>query len=168
MVNSFNEKSNCPVKFIPGVSTFGRQVDWLPNRCATAFGYRKGDILSGNDSPVPGTDTQGATAIVKSYCKTDLTKMSCGAALDIKIFPDSLTGDNGISALIALMDGFLALSGFFMHLDAVDTQTLLEAQKDPQKFKTLSVRVSGWNARFVTLNREWQNMIIERNAQNWN
>lgn len=168
MVNSFNEKSNCPVKFIPGVSTFGRQVDWLPNRCATAFGYRKGDILSGNDSPVPGTDTQGATAIVKSYCKTDLTKMSCGAALDIKIFPDSLTGDNGISALIALMDGFLALSGFFMQLDAVDTQTLLEAQKDPQKFKTLSVRVSGWNARFVTLNREWQNMIIERNAQNWN
>ena len=66
------------------------------------------------------------------------------------------------------MDGFLALSGFFMQLDAVDTQTLLEAQKDPQKFKTLSVRVSGWNARFVTLNREWQNMIIERNAQNWN
>lgn len=101
---------------------------------------------------------------MKSYCKTDLTKMSCGAALDIKIFPDSLTGDNGISALIALMDGFLALSGFFMQLDAVDTQTLLEAQKDPQKFKTLSVRVSGWNARFVTLNREWQNMIIERNA----
>ena len=53
-----------------------------------------------------------------------------------------------------------------MQLDAVDTQTLLEAQKNPQKFKTLSVRVSGWNARFVTLDREWQNMIIERSTQN--
>ena len=152
-------------KFIPGVSTFGRQVDWLPNRCATAFGYRKGDILSGNDSPVPGTDLCGATAIIKSYCKADLAKQSCGAALDIKIFPESLGGDNGVPALCALMDGFLALGGFFMQLDAVDTQTLLAAQKDPQKYKTLSVRVSGWNARFVTLNREWQNMIIERSAQ---
>ena len=167
MVNKYNQ-NQCPVKFIPGVSTFGRQIEWLPNRCATAFGYKKGDILSGNDSPVPGTDISGATAIIKSYCKADLVKQSCGAALDIKIFPESLNGDNGITALVALMDGFLTLGGFFMQLDTVDTQTLLEAQKDPQKYKTLSVRVSGWNARFVTLNKEWQNMIIERSSQNCN
>lgn len=54
LVYGCSRKSGCPVKFIPGVSTFGRQVDWLPNRCATAFGYRKGDILSGNDSPGAG------------------------------------------------------------------------------------------------------------------
>ena len=87
MVNNCNAQSDCPAKFIAGVSTFGRQIDWLPNRCATAFGYKKGDILSGNDSPVPGTDINGATAIIKSYCKSDLVKQSCGAALDIKIFP---------------------------------------------------------------------------------
>ena len=166
MVMECNGLCDCPVKFIPGVSTFGRQIDWLPNRCATSFGYRKGDILSGNDSPVPGTDTNGATAIIKSYCKADLVKQSCGAALDIKLFPESLAGENGTNALVALMDGFLALNGFFMQLDTVDTQMLLEAQKDPQKYKTLSVRVSGWNARFVTLNKEWQNMIIERSTQN--
>ena len=155
------------MKFIPGVSTFGRQIDWLPYRCATAFGYRKGDILSGNDSPVPGTDTCGATAIIKSYCKSDLVKQSCGAALDIRLFPEALSGENGTVSLMALMDGFLNLGGFFMQLDAVDVQTLREAQKDPQKYKTLSVRVSGWNARFVTLNKEWQNMIIERNSQSF-
>lgn len=166
MVDNYHKQDDCPVKFIPGVSTFGRQVDWLPNRSATAFGYKKGEILSGNDSPVPGTDICGATAIIKSHCKADLVKQSCGVALDIKVFPESLSGDNGITALIALMDGFLVLGGFFMQLDAVDTQTLLEAQKNPQKFKTLSVRVSGWNARFVTLDREWQNMIIERSTQN--
>ena len=160
-----NQRSDCPVKFIPGVSTFGRQIDWLPSRCATAFGYREGDILSGNDSPVPGTDTAGATAIIKSYCKSDLVKQSCGAALDIRLFPESLSGENGIVSLVALMDGFLSLGGFFMQLDTVDTQTLREAQKDPQKYKTLSVRVSGWNARFVTLKKEWQNMVIERNSQ---
>lgn len=166
MVSRCKDGSDCPIKFIPGVSTFGRQIDWLPNRSATAFGYKQGDILSGNDSPVPGTDIRSATSTIKSYCKTDLVRQSCGAALDIKIFPESLSGDNGLTVLIALMDGFLTLGGFFMQLDAVDAETLREAQKDPQKFKTLSVRVSGWNARFVTLDREWQNMIIERTAQN--
>lgn len=164
-VDRCNDLSNCPALFIPGISTFGRQIEWCANRSATAFGYRKGDILSGNDSPVPGTDTNGATAIIKSYCKADLVQQSCGAALDIKIFPHSLSGENGITALIALMDGFLTLGGFFMQLDTLDVQTLREAQKDPQRFKSLSVRVSGWNARFVTLNKEWQDMIIERSAQ---
>ncbi len=167
-VDRCNEMSDCPVRFIPGVSTFGRQIEWLPHRCATAFGCKKGEILSGNDSPTPGTDSRGATAIIKSYCKADLVKQSCGAALDIKIFPESLDGENGIVALTALMDGFLALGGFFMQLDAIDTKTLLEAQKDPQRFKTLSVRVSGWSARFVTLDQEWQNMIIERSIQGFN
>jgi len=52
-----------------------------------------------------------------------------------------------------------------MQLDVVDEAVLRAAQENPAAFKTLSVRVSGWNARFVTLDREWQNMIIERTAQ---
>ena len=160
-----SKHSEYPVHFVPGVSTFGRQVDWLPNRTATAFGYRKGDILAGNDSPTPGTDCAGATAMIKSHCKADLVRQSCGAALDVKILPATLSGQSGVDALVSLMRGFLALDGFFLQLDAVDVETLRAAQENPQDFKTLSVRVSGWNARFVTLNREWQNMIIERNAQ---
>lgn len=154
-----------PMHFIPGVSTFGRQVDWLPYRTATAFGFKKGEILAGNASPTPGTDVSGATAIIKSYCKADLEKMTCGAALDIKILPDTLKGEDGVQALKALMRGFCRLNGFFMQLDTVDLETLLAAQKNPEAYKTLSVRVSGWNARFITLKKQWQDMIIERNAQ---
>lgn len=165
MVTECARGSDCPVKFIPGISTFGRQVDWLPSRCATAFGCKKGEILAGNDSPTPGTDTAGATCVIRSYCKADLVRQGSGAALDLKIFPESLRGENGVEALIALMEGFLTLGGFFMQPDTVDTRTLLEAQQNPKEYKTLSVRVSGWNARFVTLNKEWQNMIIERTSQ---
>jgi len=64
------------------------------------------------------------------------------------------------------MRGFLTLGGFFMQLDIMDAHVLEEAQKNPEAYKTLSVRVSGWNARFVTLDREWQEMILERSAQN--
>lgn len=51
-----------------------------------------------------------------------------------------------------------------MQLDVVDAEVLKEAQRDPESYRTLSVRVSGWNARFVTLDREWQQMIIERDS----
>ena len=158
-------KSDVPVKFVPGVSTFGRQIEWLPRRTATAFGARKGEILSGNNSPTPGTDLSGATAIIRSYCKADLVRQTTGAALDVKLYPDTVDGENGAAALMALITGFIELGGYLMQIDVIDAAVLRAAQEDPAAFKTLSVRVSGWNARFVTLDREWQNMIIERTAQ---
>jgi predicted small integral membrane protein len=77
------------------------------------------------------------------------------------ILPQSAE-ENGVCALISLIRGFHDLGGYFMQMDSQNAEMLKEAQKIPQKYKMLSVRVSGWNARFVTLNREWQDMIIER------
>lgn len=157
---------DCPILFIPGVSTFGRQIEWLPQRCATAFGARKGDILSGNNSPTPGTDASGATAIIKSYCKAEQVSQTNGSALDVKLFPETIRGADGISALVSLIRGFVELGGYFMQLDVMDAKVLKAAQVNPEQYKTLSVRVSGWNARFVTLDKDWQQMIIERTQTN--
>lgn len=63
------------------------------------------------------------------------------------------------------MRGFTELGGFFMQLDVIDNEVLKEAQKHPENFQSLAVRVSGWSARFVTLSDEWQRMIIERSEQ---
>ena len=158
-------RSDVPVKFVPGVSTFGRQIEWSHQRAATAFGAKAGEILSGNGSPTPGTDFSGATAIIRSYCKADMTRQTTGAALDIKLYPDTVKGENGLEAIEALIRGFVALGGYFMQVDVMDAEILRAAQANPTAYKTLSVRVSGWNARFVTLDQEWQNMIIERTAQ---
>ncbi|MEA4889866.1 MAG: pyruvate formate lyase family protein [Clostridiaceae bacterium] len=163
MVSALNKRS--PILFPAGVSTFGRQIEWAASRSAVPFGYRKGDILSGNASPTPGTDTAGATAVIRSYCKADLVRQTCGAALDIKLFPTTVQGENGVLSLMALIDGFIALGGFFLQLDVIDAEILKKAQDNPKDYKTLSVRVSGWNARFVTLDKEWQTMIMERNAE---
>jgi len=150
--------------YIPGVSTFGRQIDWLPQRSASPFGMKKGTILSGNCSPTPGTDAEGATAIIKSYCSANLEKQVNGAALDIKLHPSAVRGENGLAAIEALLTGFMELGGYFMQIDVIDSTVLEEARKNPEAYKTLSVRVSGWNARFVTLSKPWQDMIIERTA----
>ena len=125
---------------------------------------KKGAILAGNASPTPGTDKEGATSIIESYCRADLGKQVCGAALDVKLHPSATRGENGLSGIVALLKGFVALDGYFLQLDVIDGEVLRKAQEDPEAYKTLSVRVSGWNARFVTLNRQWQEMIIERTA----
>ena len=158
---SFN--GECGYSFPAGVSTFGRQLEWSPKRLASPHGRKHGEVLAANASPTPGTDKEGATAIIRSYCKADLSKLATGAALDIKLLPSSVEGEDGLQALIALIRGFVSLGGFFMQPDVVDASLLREAQEHPENFGTLSVRVSGWNARFVTLNKKWQDMVIEQN-----
>ncbi len=143
-----------------GISTFGRQLEWSVNRIATPYGKKAHEVLSGNFSPTPGTDKDGATAIIRSYCKADLKRTVSGAALDIKLLPSSVKGENGILAIASLIRGFVSLGGHFIQLDIADTALLKEAQAHPENYQNLSVRVSGWNARFVTLNKEWQDMII--------
>ncbi len=153
-------EGRCGYRFPPGVSTFGRQIEWAPNRLATPNGKRAGAVLAPNLSPTPGTDTLGATAVIRSYCKADLTQMATGAALDLKLLPSAVSGEEGLDALVALIRGFVSLGGFFMQPDVVDASVLRAAQENPEEYSTLSVRVSGWNARFITLDKQWQDMLI--------
>ena len=94
-----------------------------------------------------------------------MTRQTTGAALDVKLFPSSVKGNHGAEAIASLIRGFVQLGGFFMQIDIMDAEVLRAAQENPKEYKTLSVRVSGWNARFVTLDKEWQNMVIERTGQ---
>ncbi len=153
-----------PFRFVPGISTFGRQIEWRYNRPASPHGHRRGEILAPNMGATPGSDTAGATALIRSYCKLKLTDQVTGAALDVKLLPSAVKGAEGVAALMALMRGFVALGGCFMQLDVVDNEILKDAQRHPERYESLSVRISGWNARFVTLNKEWQDMVIEKTA----
>ena len=155
----------CGYRFPAGVSTFGRQLLWAPKRAATPFGRKAGDVLAANCSPTPGTDGEGATAVIRSYCKAPLVRLASGAALDIRLMPSAMAGEDGIVALSSMIRGFVTLGGFFMQIDVVDPDLLRAAQEHPEDYGTLSVRVSGWNARFVTLDRSWQDMIIEQNEK---
>ena len=148
----------------PGISTFGRQIEWKDCRGAHAQGKKKGEILSGNLNPAPGTDREGATAIIRSHCSVDLSRLTCGTALDIKLEPSCARGEEGLVGIRSLILGFIRLGGFFMQIDVIDNSELLDAQKHPENYPTLAVRISGWSARFVTLDENWQRMIIERTA----
>jgi len=148
-----------------GISTFGRQIEWSPQRSATASGARAGMFLASNCSPTPGTDLHGPTAVLRSYCKLDFAKTPNGATLELKIHPESVKGEKGIAAMVALMRTFVQLGGWYVHMDVMDTALLADAQAHPERYPNLSVRVAGWSARFATLNKQWQDMVIERTQQ---
>jgi len=149
-----------------GISTFGREGSaYLPHRTATAAGNRKGAVLAANFSPSPGTDKRGPTAVIRSHCAVDFSRLPCGTALDLKILPQSVKGEAGLQALVGLMRSFVRLGGIFMQTDVVDNALLRDAQEHPEKYPNLSVRISGWSARFATLSRDWQDMIINRTEQ---
>ena len=64
--------------------------------------------------------------------------------------------------ICGLINSFVELGGFFMQIDVLSIPILRDAQRHPEKYHSLSVRVSGWSARFVTLDSSYQQMVIER------
>jgi formate C-acetyltransferase len=71
-------------------------------------------------------------------------------------------GEEGLNAMVGMIRGFVELGGIFMQIDVVDAALLRDAQSHPERYPNLAVRVSGWSARFATLNKEWQELIISR------
>lgn len=132
---------------------------------ASADGHRADEVLATNCSPSPGTDRQGPTAVIKSYCKCDFAKIPNGATVELKVHPETVKGEAGVEALAAMMRGFVRLGGWFMHIDVVDSAMLIDAQRHPEKYPNLPVRIAGWSARFATLNKHWQDMVIARTQQ---
>lgn len=160
IVSEIDEVSDliCPA----GISTFGRQIAWAPERLATPHGFFAGEYQSNNLSPAPGTDRHGPTAVLKSYCKLDFTKLPNGGPLEIRLHPSMVKGEEGLQATVGLLKTLHALGGFYLSLDVVDAETLRDAQQHPERHLNLSVRIAGWSSHFVSLDDEWQEMIIER------
>jgi formate C-acetyltransferase len=147
-----------------GISTFGREIEWAPQRAATPFGRHAGDILASNLAPTPGSERHGPTAIIQSYCACDFERLPNGVPLDLKLMPASVRGEAGLEVLVGLLKTFVALGGWYIQPDVVDSDMLRDAQAHPERYPNLAVRVSGWSARFTTLSVEWQDMVIQRTA----
>ncbi|MFA5204885.1 MAG: pyruvate formate lyase family protein [Lentisphaeria bacterium] len=148
-----------------GISTFGREGSTFHlTRAATASGHLQGEVLAANCSPTPGADRHGPTAVLQSCCSLDFSKLPCGTALDLRLFPQSLAGDSGVDALAGLLQAFVSLGGIYLQVDAVDPAVLRDAQQHPERYPNLTVRISGWSARFATLDPEWQEMVIQRST----
>ncbi|MBQ7224118.1 MAG: glycyl radical protein [Clostridia bacterium] len=115
--------------------------------------------------PASGRDKKGPTATANSVAKLEQVVASNGTLLNQKFHPSALSGMNGLTKFVALIRSYFDQKGMHMQFNVVTRETLLDAQKNPEKYKTLVVRVAGYSALFTTLSRSLQDDIINRTEQ---
>ncbi len=115
--------------------------------------------------PASGRDVKGPTATANSVAKLEQGVASNGTLFNQKFHPSALAGMSGLTKFVALIRSYFDQKGMHMEFNAVTRETLLDAQKNPEKYKTLVVRVAGYSALFTTLSRSLQDDIINRTEQ---
>ena len=116
-------------------------------------------------SPSAGKDVNGPTAAANSVARLDHFIVSNGTLFNQKFHPSALAGREGLEKFTALIRSYFDQKGMHMQFNVVDRDTLLDAQKNPEKYKHLVVRVAGYSALFTTLSRSLQDDIIRRTEQ---
>lgn len=146
------------------------RINMLPTTCHVYFGSvigalpdgRKAGLpLSEGISPVQGADRNGPTSVIKSAAKMDHVRTG-GTLLNQKFLPDILKDDAGLTRLLHLVRSYFKMDGHHMQFNVVDADTLREAQKYPERYRDLIVRVAGYSDYFIDLTPELQEEIIRR------
>lgn len=129
---------------------------------ATPDGRKYGEETSKNASPTPGVDKNGVTALISSATTMDFSLSDSGACLDVMLHPSSVQGEDGLEVLYSVLDIYRSKGGASIHFNIFNADTLRDAQKNPQKYRNLQVRVCGWNVLWNNMNKEEQNAYIKR------
>lgn len=151
------------------------QIDMLPTTChvyfgsvmtASANGRLAGVPLTDGISPEKGADVHGPTAVIRSAAKMDHTSTG-GTLLNQKFTPASIAGEEGLNNVTALIRAYFKMMGHHIQFNVIDRAVLLEAQKKPEEYKDLIVRVAGYSDHFNNLEKALQDEIIFRTEQSF-
>ena len=146
------------------------RLNMLSTTCHVYFGLVLGASVNGRfakrsisdgTSPSHGSDTHGPTAVIKSLGKLDQVK-SGGTLLNLRFLPSLLKKDEDIAKLASLIRTYFGMGGHHIQFNIVDTATLYAAQKNPEDYKDLLVRMAGYSDYFNDMNADLQGEIISR------
>ena len=152
--------------YFAGTSSVASNVPQGKGTPATPDGRRDGEPLAEGCSPAHGTDLHGPTAVMKSVTKLKTEEIFGGVLLNQKITPQALSTEEDKQKLAWLLRTFFdELKGYHIQYNVVSRETLLAAQKHPEEYRDLVVRVAGYSAFFTVLPTETQNDIIARTEQ---
>ena len=152
--------------YYAGTSSISANVPQGAGTLATPDGRKAGEPLAEGCSPSHAMDKNGPTAVFKSVSKLPTHDITGGVLLNQKVTPQMLAKENDREKLILLMRTFFnRLEGFHVQYNVVSRNTLLDAQKHPENYRDLIVRVAGYSAFFNVLSKQTQDDIIERTEQ---
>lgn len=129
---------------------------------ATPDGRLRGEPISDAASPMHGMDTSGPTAVILSVSKPDYTKVSCGTVVNQKYSPEMFKNDELRAKLLSMIKVYMSRGGQELQINSVSRDILIDAMEHPEKYKNLVVRVSGFSAFYITLDRRVQEDILKR------
>ncbi len=130
---------------------------------ATPDGRKYPDPIADAASPAQSRDKNGPTQVLNSSCCYDQTQYLGGVALNLRMHPSVLSNEEGLAKLRDVTKEYFSKGGMEVQYNVVDTDTLREAQSNPEDYRDLVVRIAGYSAYFVELGRDLQNDIIARN-----
>ncbi|EES49931.1 glycyl radical protein [Clostridium botulinum] len=153
-------------KFIPGLYPVSNNVYLGSLVGATPDGRSAFKPLADGVSPTRGADVNGPTAAANSVSKLEHFAAPSGTLFNQKFNPNSLQGDNGLKNLGSLIRSYFDRKGMHIQFNVIDKKVLIEAQKHPEQYRDLIVRVAGYSAQFICLDKGVQDDIIKRTEQN--
>ena len=131
---------------------------------ATPEGRHAKDPINEGVSPMTGTDTSTCLAALRSAAKMKHDMHSGGTLLNLRLNHDLVATKRGRANLGAMLQSYFAIGGFHVQFNTISNEVLKDAQKNPDKYRSLLVRVAGYSAQFTNLSKEMQDSIMARNA----
>ena len=169
IVAQLNKKYDAMI-FLPGAGTFSWYIAIGEGCAASPDGRRSGEPVSSNLSPSAGVAARGVTGAILSHASFDMTNLPVGSPTDLRI-AHKLVANAGVlspegqNRLTGLLKSFVNLGGNMLTLSIADTAVLRAAQKNPEKYRDLRVRMGGWSAYFTMLSEKQQEHHIMKEEE---
>ena len=163
LVLSYN-RPDCPEKYVSTLFGYFFHIYHGEITGATPNGRLRGEPFSDSMGPSQGKDVSGPTKLLNSALKQDFSTITGGYALNVKINREHAQGARGRAMLTGLVRTYFDQGGAQLQIVFLDNEILRKAQKEPEKYANVVVRIGGYCEYFVNLDRTLQNEIIERTA----
>lgn len=160
-VHTFTNARGGPVQ----AALFTLTTQWTMGKVTGALpdGRKAHTSLAPGVGATPGRDMNGVTGLIGSVTKLDFTETPNGSVLDVMLHPTAVKDDEGLDAFVTLIKTFFDKGGYALQFNVFDVETLRDAQRHPELYASLQIRVTGWSVHFTKLSRFEQDQFIARN-----